>query len=128
MRNAFLSVCLLVILPAAALAQKKEVQELQRDVFLLQDQVRTLQRSIDERFGSLTTLVQQSIDAGNKANTALAVLESGLRDRVREQIAPVSGVGLKIDAMSQEFVAVKESINDLNARMGKLQAQLVDMS
>lgn len=131
MRFSIIRVAALAALPVLAFGQKKEVQELQRDVALLQDQVRTLQRSIDERMAALNVLVQQTLDSINKVNTAVAVLESGFRDRMREQektvVTPVAGLGAKVDAMAEEFRFVKESIADMNSRMGKLQAQIVDL-
>lgn len=120
------SACLLAAAPA------KEIVELQRDVALIQDQVRSLQRSLDEKLSALTVLTQQALDAANKANTAVAVLDSGVRERLREQeknvVAPVAGVGAKVDQMGNEFTGVKESMTDVLSRMGKLQQQLVDLT
>lgn len=117
--------------PAASVAQRKEIVELQRDISILQDNVRTLQRSVDEKLAALTMLVQQTLDSANKANTAVAVLESGIRDRLREQektvAAPVVGVGAKIDQMAEEFRGVKEAVSDVSSRLTKLQAQVVDV-
>jgi tol-pal system protein YbgF len=122
----------LLLLPSLCPAASREIVELQRDVALLQEQVRTMQRSLDERLGALTTLVQQNIDSSNKANTSVAVLESFMRDRLRDQeklvTGPVAGLGAKVDQMSTDFQAVRESVTDLTARMGKLQQQITDLS
>lgn len=126
-----LLLCALLMLPVLSFGQKKEYVELQRDVALLQDQVRSLQTSTNEKLAALQVLVQQTLDASNKANTAVAVLESGFRDRLREQeksvVGPVAGVGSKLDQFSEEFRALKETVADMNSRMGKLQAQIVDL-
>lgn len=131
MRVPLVRLATLAALPMLAFGQKKEVQELQRDVALLQDQVRTLQRSIDERMAALSVLVQQTLDNVNKVNTAVAVLESNFRDRMREQektvVTPVASLGAKVDSMAEEFRFVKESVAEMNSRMGKLQAQIVDL-
>ncbi len=125
-----LRVCLLAVLavPFTCSAVSKEIVELQRDVSLLQDQVRTLQRSVDE----LRVLVQQNLDQSNKVNTAIAVLDSSLRDRLGEQnktvAAPIAGLGSKVDQMSTDFQGVKESVADLTSRMGKLQQQILDLA
>lgn len=132
MKVAYLTLLVCLTGPVLALAQKKEVVELQRDVALLQDQVRSMQRSMDEKMAALTVLVQQSLDNLNKANTAIAVLDSSLRERMRDQektvAAPVAGLGAKVDTMAEEFRFVRESVTDVNARMSKLQAQLTDIS
>lgn len=107
----------------------REIVELQRDVASLQEQVRTLQRTVDERMAALTTLVQQALEANNRTNTSMAVLENSLRDRLTQQLStPVASLTTKLDQMSAEFAAVRESITDLNERMSKVQTQLVDLN
>ncbi|MFN3326045.1 MAG: tetratricopeptide repeat protein [Bryobacteraceae bacterium] len=131
MRLSRLLPVLILAAPVVLFGQRKEVVELQRDVATLQDQVRTMQRSFDEKMAALSVLVQQTLDNVNKTNTAVAVLESGFRDRMREQeknlIGPVTGVGSKVEQMTEEFRFVRESIADLNSRMSKLQAQVTDL-
>ena len=118
--------------PFLSFGQKKEYVELQRDIALLQDQVRTLQRSVDEKNAQVTILLQQALDSINKANTSIALLENNVRERLREQektvAQPVANVGAKVDQLTTEFQAVKESMADLAARFGKLEQQLVDVS
>src|SRR5262249_33780941 len=88
-------------------AANKEIVELNRTVSDLQEQVRQLQRSVDERLGSLATLVQQSIDLANKSNASMAVLENALRERMAEQqknlVPPVMAINSKVDQMTTEF-------------------------
>jgi TolA-binding protein len=131
MRLLGLLLCALLAFPVLSFGQKKEYVELQRDIALLQDQVRSLQTSMNEKLAQLQMLVQQSLDSSNKANTAVAVLDSGIRDRMRDQeksvAGPVAGVGAKLDQFAEEFRALKESVGDMSGRMGKLQAQIVDL-
>lgn len=123
---------LLALAPVAAFAQKKEILELQRDIALLQDQVRTMQRSQDEKFGQLTAMIQQSVEEARRTSTALATLQGSLTTSVGEQakslVMPVQGLGTKVDQMSDEFRSVRESVADLSARMGRLETKLVDIS
>ncbi|MBI4874440.1 MAG: outer membrane protein assembly factor BamD [Acidobacteria bacterium] len=126
-----LLLCALLVSPVVSFGQRKEYVELQRDIALLQDQVRSMQTSLNEKLAQLQVLVQQSTDASNKANTAVAVLDAGIRDRLRDQeksvLGPVAGVGAKLDQFAEDFRALKESVSDMNARMGKLQLQIVDL-
>ena len=123
---------LLALAPTGVFAQKKEIVELQRDVGLLQDQMRTLQRSQDDKLGQLTALIQQALEASNKANTSLAMLQGSLTDRIGEQakslVGPVAGVGTKVDQMADEFRSVREAVADLASRMSKLDAKLADIN
>ncbi len=120
----------LTVIPA--FSQKEKIAEIQRDILLMQDQIRSLQRSQDEKMAALQVLVQQILDSANKANTAVAVLDSAMRDRLKEQeklfIAPIAGVGAKVDTMANDFAGVRESVTDLSSRMGKLQNQIADIN
>lgn len=112
-------------------SQKEKIAEIQRDILLMQDQIRALQRSQDEKMAAMQVMVQQILDSANKANTAVAVLDAAMRDRMKEQerllVAPVAGLGAKVDTMSNDFSGVRESITDLSSRMGKLQNQIADI-
>lgn len=127
-----LTVTLSFLLPISLPAQKKEVVELGRDVALLQDQVRTLQRTQDEKFAQLTILLQQAVDAAYKSNMAVTNVQTVLNDRFGEQNKQVGGtiaaIGNKVDNLADEYRGLREAIADLNARMGKLDAKLTDVS
>ncbi len=120
-------ICLLLASLPASFAASKEMIELQRDVSQLQDQVRTLQKSLDQ----LTVVVQQTYNTGDKANTSIAVMQNNLSDaikRVQEMVAqPVLGLSTKVDAMSEDFRNLRETVNDLNTRIGKLDAKMTDL-
>jgi tol-pal system protein YbgF len=123
---------LVMIIPAAAMGASREIVQLQRDVAILQDQIRTLQRTLDEKVAALTVLTEQSLDRMNQVNTSVAVLQSGLNDQLRNQektlASPVAGMNTKLDQMSSEFQYVQESVRDLTARMTKLEAQISDLA
>ena len=114
-----------------AFGASKEIMELQRDVALLQDQVRMLQSSLDQKVASILTLTQQTLDSVNRTNTAVAVMENRFNDAMRQQQqslnGPVANVGQKLDQMSEDFRAVRESVLDMNTRMGKLDAKIADL-
>ena len=127
-----LCVPVLLLCPAFAVAASKEIVELQRDVALLQEQLRTLQRAQDEKLAAITELIRQTLDAANKTNTAVAVLESNFRQNLRDQeknvVAPVVGVGAKMDQVSGELHAVQQAMSDVTTLVGKRQAQLTDLN
>jgi len=122
---------LFMALAPFAFGASKEIQELQRDVALLQDQVRTLQRAQDEKFAAMQALVQQTLESVNRTNTAVAVMENKINDALKQQqlsvSAPVASVGQKLDQMAEDFRAVRESVLDMNTRMGKLDAKMADL-
>jgi len=121
----------LLAIPTVTLAQKKEIAELQRDVAALQDQVRNLQQSFDKSMGALTVLVQQITDASKDVSKEITALQVRFNDRLAEQTKnvaqPVAVLGTKVDQMSTDFQAVQSGMNDLLARMGKLEQKIVDL-
>jgi tol-pal system protein YbgF len=123
---------LFLLVPAIAPAISKEMQELMRDVALLQQQVKDLQQSQDTKFSALTVMVQQTLDSATKTNTAVAVLESGIRGTVKEELRGVItstvGVGSKVDGMGSDVQALRSSVEDITSRLGKLQQQLADLN
>ncbi|MGB9604365.1 MAG: tetratricopeptide repeat protein [Bryobacteraceae bacterium] len=124
-------IAIALMLPLLASGQSREIRELQRDVALLGDQVRQMQRSLDENLAALRVLVQQTLDSVNKMNTTVAVLENNVRERLREQektlVQPIANASTKVDQMATEFQALRETIAELNARMGKLEQRIVDL-
>ncbi len=128
MKRIALLIAALMLFPAFAPAANRDMIELQRDVAQLQDQVRDLQRSFDERFAALQVLVQQTLDSSNKSNAALqdaGRIQQGMTDRV---VGPVVGLNSKMDQLSNDVSAMRESVNDVTSRMNKIQQQLTDMN
>jgi TolA-binding protein len=121
----------LLICPSLTFAASKEIVELSRDVALLQEQVRSLQRSQDEKFSAIQVLVQQSLDAVNKANSLVAVLQNNLQQTSKDQqskvVTTVIDLGTKMDSVTTDVSALRESVADIASQVGKLQQQMVDI-
>lgn len=133
MRNA---ACLLALSlaasPALLFAQKREdLLEIQRDVAQLEDQVNQLQKSQDEKMAALTMLVQQALDASNKASASAAALQKNigesLSDQQRKVAEPVAVLQTRMDGVSQDLGAVRENIADLSRRLATLDSKLTDI-
>src|SRR5579864_1811 len=125
------TVVLLVALAPLTFGASKEIVELQRDVAGLQDQIAKLQKELDEKLILMQDRLQQTLDGVNKTNTAVALMERGFNEGMKQQqasvSAPVASVGQKLDQMSEDFRAVRESVLDMNTRMGKLDAKMADL-
>ena len=126
-----LCVWVLIASPTLAFAASKEILELQRDITQLQQQVKDLQRSQDEKFAALQVLVQQAVDNASKANTAVAVIQSGFQQNIRDTeskvVAPVVGLASRMDQVSNDLRTVEQAVSDVTGLMSKLQAQLTDL-
>lgn len=121
-----------MLLFGPAVAQKREYVELQREIAGLQEQIRAMQTAVTERLAQIQVMAQQAQDASIRADKSVGVLEGAIVGRLRDQekqlAGPVATIGLKVDQLANEFQAVRESVNDLVSRMGKLQAQMVDVN
>ena len=122
---------LLALVSAPALAQKKEIVELQRDMALLQDQMKQLEKNLDDKLSQLTKLIQQAVDTAGKSNEGVTALQNSLGTSLREQSKTVAsgvvGVSTKVDQVSEEVRGMREAIAETNARLAKLDQKIVDL-
>jgi len=122
----------IVLAPMGSRAADPKLQELQRDVASLQEQLRLLKESQDKQLAALTVLVQQALDTSNRSNTGVAVIQNNLQQSLKDMeskvVTPVVGLGTRLDAMDQDLRALQQSSTDLNGMMGKLQQQMTDLN
>lgn len=125
-------VCLLLLSPALLFGQRKEIAELQRDVLLLQDSVRVLQRTFDEKLDNLIAISQKNLDQANSQNTAVTVMDSTLQERVKEMQrtmgTPIANLNNKVDQLSNEMQYLRETMADVNRRITAMERTLLDVS
>ncbi|HTS31425.1 MAG TPA: tetratricopeptide repeat protein [Bryobacteraceae bacterium] len=131
----FRRLSVLILAASASLsgaAANREMQELQRDVAQLQDLVKALQSSINERFATLQTQVQGSSDAARQANAAVAAVQRSLdqlaRDEQNKLVPPMVAMGTRMDQVSNGLSTVQQAVSDLAGLMAKLQTQLGDLN
>jgi TolA-binding protein len=121
-----------LLVPGCTFAASREQQEMQRDIAQLQDQVRALQSGFDQKMAALQTLVQQAVDAGNKANTTMSVLNAGVTstlDReLRDRLTPVAGLSVKVDNATSDISELKNSVGDLASQMNKVLQAVNDVN
>src|SRR5262252_1218324 len=132
----YFGVLAFLALPAYAPAASREIQELQRDVGLLQEQVKALQSSQNEKFAGLSASVQQAIENARDAGKSAAVIQSSVDQNLRglqtnlegKVVGPVAAVGARMDQMSNDFRNLQNAVSDLTSIINKLQAQLTDLN
>jgi TolA-binding protein len=79
----------------------------------LQDAVARLQQSNDERMGVLKDLVQQTADSVNRMSVTVGSLE-------QKMAAQQEASGAKSDQVSGQIQSLNDSLDELKARMAKL--------
>jgi len=125
-------VCMLIASPAVTFGADKTMMELQRDVANLQESVKQLQRSQDEKLAQILVLVQQALGSSTDAKTAVAVIQSGLQQSLRDTqdkvVPPVAALSTRMDQMAGDFRTLEGAVQDLNSALTKIQTQLTDVN
>jgi tol-pal system protein YbgF len=120
------------LLASSAFGASREEQEMQRDIAQLQDQVRTLQSSSDQKLAAIQTLVQQAFDAATRANTAVSVLGAGvsqtLQRELGDRLTPVAGLSTKVDSAANDVAEIRSTVSELTVQMNKILQQLSDIN
>lgn len=118
----------MTLVSGVAPAQKTELKEMQRDLALLQDEVRSLKQSQEEKIAGLEATLKELLEQTSKLNRALAVLDTGMKDRMEKSLArPMSDFGLKVQGMQEDFSYVRENVGELNSKMSRLEQKVVDL-
>ena len=122
-RLRFLAVVLLVTVLAvhpAARAVNKDMLELQAQIQQLQAAVAHLQQSNDESMGALKLLVEQTADSVNK----MSITVNGLALKSQNQQDAFTA---KSDQLSGQIQSLNDSLDELKARLDKMQKALSDI-
>ncbi|HSP67486.1 MAG TPA: tetratricopeptide repeat protein [Bryobacteraceae bacterium] len=106
-----------------AQSEKVMIQELQRDVAQLQNQLRQYKEAQDQKTAELESLLKQSLDANGRLSTTLGTLQQSLSAAMAEQqgklVQPINAVGIKVDQMAQSFTALQTSMDETNRRLAR---------
>jgi TolA-binding protein len=94
--------------------------------------MKQLQQAQDKNFAALTVMTQQALDASNRANTAVAVIQSSIQQSLRDQqekvTTPVVGLTTRMDSLSNDFRQVSQAVGDLTQAVSQLKGQLSDLN
>jgi len=119
----------LVLLAAPLVAQKRDqMLEMQRDIGLLQDQLKTIEKAQSDKFAAIEKLLAQAINNQVGITGSLAKLDQAMAAQQKALNAPVAALGSKVDEMSSEFGGVRTTVAEISAQMRKMQTQMTDLS
>jgi len=125
--KAFRVAALALVCSTVCFGASKEIIELQRDVELLQDKINTIQRTLDEKFAQLQALLQVSADTTKDTNLQVHDLSGSVSRSVGTQLAPVTNLSQRVEGVSEDVRALKDSLADVESRLDKLDAKLSDV-
>ena len=109
----------LVFWPRPVGSASKEIIQLQRDVALLQQQVRELRQSVDRGNAVLKTLIEQSSDTVNRMILTVEELDKSVKETV-------SGANVRIESLTTQVRALRDSVDEMGARFGRVSQQLAE--
>jgi tol-pal system protein YbgF len=131
MKYRSLLVCVLLAAPAIAPGANREMQELQRDVGLLQQQIKDLQRTQDEKLNTAIELAKQSLDAANKANGSVAAITQDIQRTLgplKDSLAaPLAAANATARDTSNDVRALQQAVSELSGNLARIQSQMDDM-
>jgi TolA-binding protein len=118
-----------LLLPAVAPAQKREITEMNRDVALLQEEIRNMKKADEDRFNSIDAALKKLLDEINSGNRQVTAQGLVLKDQMsRGVVNQVSAVGTKVDALGEDFKYVKENVSEVIERLGKIEQKVMDLN
>src|ERR1700677_300333 len=109
-----------MLAPKPTGAVSKDMIQLQEQVSQLLQGQRDIRSAIDTNNATLRTLVQQSLDATNQLNSQMGLLQKNVQEATANS-------GSRIDTMSTQTQGLSDNLQDIQARVGKLAAQINDM-
>jgi len=123
-RNRLVAVAVLVAMVAAAplraRAASKEIIELQTQVQQLLDMVQRMQSTLDQKFGVIQHLVEQTADNANQMTATV----NALQQKLNAQNETLSG---KVDTASGQVQSLNDSVDELKSRIAKLDKSIQDL-
>lgn len=105
--------------PAPVGAVAREIVELQQSVNQILQSQQTIQTQITQNQAVEKTLIEQSLDSVNKLSGTMGSLQKTVQDMQATS-------GARLDSMSTQVQGVSDNLQELMARVGKLNQQLTD--
>ena len=108
-----------ILSPAPVGAVAREIVELQTSVNQLIQGQQAMQTAMTQNDAVEKTLIEQSLDAVNKLNGTLGTMQKTVQDTQANS-------GARLDTMSTQVQGVSDNLQEMLARLGKLNQQLTD--
>jgi len=105
--------------PAPVGAVAREIVELQQSVNQVLQSQQAIQTQLTQNQAVEKTLIEQSLDSVNKLSSTMGNLQKNVQDMQATS-------GARLDSMSTQVQGVSDNLQELMARVGKLNQQLTD--
>jgi tol-pal system protein YbgF len=108
-----------LLAPARVGAVDREVIQLLQMVTQLSQSHQALQNTVTQNAAVERTLIEQALDSANKLTLAMGSMQKTIQDMQATS-------GARLDSMSTQVQGVSDNLQELMARMGKINQQLTD--
>lgn len=115
---------LLLTCSSFSFAVNKDLVALQRD---LEDKLSTLQNDVDSKLSVLTGLITAMQNDTRRTADQIATLQDTVGNNVAKSLTPVNGLNTRVESMSDDVRALKDSIADLSSRLERMDAKITDL-
>ncbi len=126
---------LVMILSAALLAapvhaaDKKELAQVQRDIALLQDEMRVSLKAQNDRLIAMESMLKTMLDQLAATNRAVTVLDGSLKSRVDGSVVkPMADLGSRMNSMQEDYRYVRESVTEVSSKLSKISTQVSQLN
>ena len=126
-RVASLGLALLVAAGLAFPQSRQQMMQMQRDIAMLQVDIRELKSQHGERMAALEALMKQNLDTTTRLNQAIAVIERSVTQQGESVVKPVTSISTRVDSLATQFGALRDVVEALNTRLGRMQQQMEDI-
>ena len=108
-----------LLAPAPVGAVAREIVELQQGVQQLIQQQKDIQTAVAQESAVQKTLIELSLNSVNKLDGAMGEVQKSVEEMHANS-------GTRLDTMSTQVQSVSDTLQEMQARMGKLNQQLTD--
>jgi tol-pal system protein YbgF len=115
---------LLLTCSSFSFAVNKDLIQLQRD---LDDKINALQNDIDSKLSQLTGMITAMQNDTRRTADQIATLQDSVGNNVAKSLTPVNGLNTRVESMSDDVRALKDSIADLSSRLERMDAKITDL-
>ena len=105
----------------------KEILQLQRDMALLQNEVRQFKGQYFERMAVLEELMKQSLEETKRMTQRMAVIDRSIAQQSELMVKPVTSMSTRVDTMAGEFGGLRDQMEVLISRLATMQQAVADI-
>ncbi len=115
---------LLLTCSSFSFAVNKDLIQLQRD---LEDKINALQNDLDSKLANLTGQITAMQNDTRRTADQVASLQDQVGSAIAKSLAPVEGLNNRVEGVTNDLGALKDSIADLSGRLERMDAKITDL-